>query len=78
MILAIVGNGEEVQTLPVVAGVYNMSTGVIILIRPDYSRVEVDTKRDRVALAENGRVCNTFNGERIDYGNTVHASRNKS
>lgn len=67
MILAIIGSGEEVETLPVVAGEYNMATGVITLVTSDYLKVEVNTKIDRVALAEYGQVCNTFNGEVICY-----------
>lgn len=65
MILAIIGNGEELLTEPVLAAEYNMKTGVIVLLKPDKTKAEVDTKIDRVLLAENGHICNTFNGEII-------------
>lgn len=61
--LAIIGSGEELLTEPIVACEYNMKTGVMTLIKPDYTKAEVNTKIDRVSLAENGRICNTFNGE---------------
>lgn len=69
MVLAIIGDGEEVNTLPVVAGKYNIDTGVITLLKPDRSKIEVDTKIDRVALVECGCICNIFNGEVINYVN---------
>lgn len=67
MILAVIGNGEEVQTLPVVCAEYNIATGVITLLTHGHDKIEVDTSVIRVALSERGRVCNTFNGEVIDY-----------
>jgi hypothetical protein len=67
MILAIIGNGEELLTAPVEACEYNMRTGVMTLYKADKTKSEIDTKIERVSLAENGRICNTFNGEVIDY-----------
>jgi hypothetical protein len=65
MILAIIGNGEELLTEPILACEYSMETGVLTLYKTDETKVEVDTKIDRVSLAENGCICNTFNGETI-------------
>jgi hypothetical protein len=65
MILAIIGNGEELLTEPILACEYSMETGVMTLYKTDKTKVEVDTKIDRVSLAENGCIRNTFNGETI-------------
>lgn len=63
--LAIIGNGEEVETQPVIACEYNMKTGIATLLLADMSKTEVDTKVDRVAIATDGVVYNRFNGEVI-------------
>lgn len=39
-----------------------MKTGVLILLTPDMTKVEVDTKIDKVVVAEAGAICNTFKG----------------
>jgi hypothetical protein len=68
--LAIIGNGEELQTEPIKASEYNLGTGILTLLKYDYTKVDINTKLQRVALAQNGRVINTFRGE-------IHETNNK-
>jgi hypothetical protein len=63
--LAIVGNGEAVETQLVVAYEYNMKTGVLIILTPGMAKIEIDTKVDKVVVAESGVICNTFKGVTI-------------
>lgn len=62
--IAVIGSGMVVLTVPVLAADFNEKSGHVCLLHTDRSKTSIDTNKDKVVIKKDRKIIEVFKGKR--------------